>query len=491
MDNKKLFNLKSMIKKIRIKETIVALATSFTHNSTLAIIRVSGENCYEIVKKCFQSKKDIFLAKPNTIVVGNLIIPKTKEKIDEVVLLLFRNPKSFTGEDLIEINCHGNIFLIKKIISTLLSAGAVLAHRGEFTKRAFFNKKITLPQAEAINELIKTDNELFSELIVENLDEKQTEKIVFLKNKIIKIFSQIEVEILYPEWNDLEKLTIKRLIPKFNEILEDLEYLTKNNFRLNEVRQGINISIIGKPNSGKSTLLNKILNEDKAIVPALAGTTHDIIEGKLIFEFLKFNLFDTAGIRKTNNMLEKLAIQKTVDNFKRANLLFWIIDGSKDFESDDYLLFKKLKTNKIQFNKIIFLINKIDLKVRLTKNQLRIKLNDFGIKSAKIIEISALEGKIEELFNFLKQKFLKKLFNLKENFFLLNTRQCLLFEKVIEIVKRIRKNLKETLLQKTSWTLDLLSLELNEIISIIDTVLGKKQDFNVYEEIFSNFCLGK
>ncbi|MGL5246545.1 MAG: tRNA uridine-5-carboxymethylaminomethyl(34) synthesis GTPase MnmE [Mycoplasmoidaceae bacterium] len=439
--------------------TIVALSTP-PMKSTIHIIRLSGPETYNIINKICISEVE----KNGHSIQNNKIINKTSNKIiDDVLLMKFTNPKSFTGEDLIEINCHGNLIIVDKIIKLILENGAIMAQPGEFTKQAFINNKLDISQANSINYLINAKTDFQTDVSLNIILGKSKNKIKLITEKLFKIIGTLEVNIDYPEYYDVHDVKSQEVKKTINEIYSDInEIITSynNNYHL---FNGINLVILGKPNSGKSSLLNTMLKMDRAIVSDIPGTTRDFIKESINIDGLNFNIIDTAGIRDSNNQIENIGINKAVEISKNADLILYVIDSSIPIYKDELDWIKKNINSKI-----IIVKNKKDLRdANSTLNGIKI--------SAKNNEIDNLK---KEIFNIFK-------FNNDSDFFIISD-----YEK--NILLEVNNNLdKANDLIKEEASLDLILSFLEFAYKILKTFLGEEKDFDLLDELFKNFCLGK
>ena len=321
-------------------ETIVALATP-PLRSALSIVRLSGNDCFSIVSNFFS--KDLTQYEKNQLLHG--FIKDGEQIVDEVVLLLYKNPRSFTGEDSVEIISHGSPIIYNKIIELALKFGARMAERGEYSSRAFMNNKLDLIQAESINDLINAETEEAKNISMMALTGKTSTLITPLKKKIGDLLSTIEANIDYSEYTDIEEMDTSKIINFCKEINHDIDVLIGNGRKGKIIREGINIAIVGKPNVGKSSILNALLNEEKAIVTDIKGTTRDIVEGKINLNGIIINLFDTAGIRESDDKVESIGIEKSVQALKNADIVIAVFDSS-DFDEEDKEILNLIKEKK-------------------------------------------------------------------------------------------------------------------------------------------------
>ena len=434
-------------------ETIVALATP-PAKSALALIRVSGDDCFQVVSKVFT--KDLTNVKERGIHYG-YIVDKNK-KIDQVVLLAYVSPHSFTGENSVEIISHGSLLIINQIIGVLLKNGARMATNGEFSSRAFLNGKIDLVQAEAINDMINATTEEAKDLSMISLVGETSLIFRPIKDKIGELLSHIEVNIDYPEYEDIEETSKEEILEKCAGILGDIDVLIKDGERNRVYREGIKIAIVGKPNVGKSSLLNALIKEDKAIVTSIAGTTRDVVEGDFNLAGVPVHLFDTAGIRDSNDVIEQIGIDKAKKAVENADLILFVVDET-GFDNELYELIKDKKH--------IIVNNKADI-IKDKKQGLYI--------SAKNNEVSPLLDKIKEELNIGKLT-LKPSFN--------NARQLGIL-KLMAV--QLKKAVEDT---NNNQPIDLISVSIMSAYNCALDLLGENNKNDLTDEIFSRFCVGK
>ena len=438
-------------------ETIVALATP-PMKSALAIIRLSGDDCFEVVSKCFS--KSIINIKERTLLVGS-IFDKDK-KIDDVVLCVYKGPKSFTGEDSVEIICHGSTLISHEIIEILLQNGARLATNGEFSSRAFIHQKIDLIQAESINDAINATTKEAKDLSLLSLSGETSKLIRPLKTKLADIISLIEVNIDYPEYQDIEVANKEKIISYCDELVATINKLVDEGEQARIIKDGIKVAIVGKPNVGKSSLLNALLGEDKAIVTDIAGTTRDVVEGEINLNGVVLHLLDTAGIREASDKVESIGVERSKKAVKDAELVIVVL--SENIEKEDREILDMTEgTNRI----IVY--NKAD------------QIKD---KKDNNIYISALQNDIKPLVNEIyknvgldEQAFSRPALN--------NTRQLGLLKQAKESLLKAKED------ALNDFTVDLLSVSLMNAYSAILEILGEANQIDISKEIFSRFCVGK
>lgn len=441
-------------------DIIVAVATSRLE-AAISIIRLSGKDSIEFVQKFFTGK--IINKDSHTITYG--YIKEDGERIDEVLVNIYRGKRTFTGEEMVEINCHGGVYITNRIVDLCLKQGARLADRGEFSKRAFLNGRIDLSQAEAISDIITAKNSYASSLALKGIQGSISHFVKDLKEALIKIITQIEVNIDYPEYEDVEELTAEKLLPMSNDLINKMNKIIEDSKNIKLLKDGIQTAIIGKPNVGKSSLLNAMLKEDKAIVTNIAGTTRDIVEGSVTVDGILLNMIDTAGIRDTDNIVESIGVEKSKEMIKKADLVLLVIDGSKELENDDLELLELTKdTNRI------VIINKSDLGKKV---------------DLEGIEISAKEQDILALAKEIKNKFNLGLVSSQEEYYLTNARQTQLLQRAADSLKNAISAME------MSVPADLIVEDLYDSWSCLKEILGEQAKEDLLDELFKRFCIGK
>ncbi|WP_422397894.1 tRNA uridine-5-carboxymethylaminomethyl(34) synthesis GTPase MnmE [Spiroplasma endosymbiont of Atherix ibis] len=448
---------------MNLNDTIVACATKVSRQA-ISIVRLSGEQSIEIVNKIVNKK----LNENNKMQLRKIY--DKKDIIDESLILTFVQGKSFTGEKVVEIQCHGGVLLTNKIISLLIEHGARPAKPGEFSQRAYLNGKINLIQAESINNLIDSKNELALKISALNLEGKNNKPLLDMKNKLIDLISKIQTSIDYPDYDDVECASIEEIKEELlilqNEILEILE----TSKRFNLLNSGINTLIIGETNVGKSSLLNALICEEKAIVTDIEGTTRDIVEGQLNFENFTLNLIDTAGIRKTKNEVEKIGIEKSFSLINTSNLILFVINKSKI----NYEIYEKIKNKKH-----IVVLNKVEL----LKNQ---EIKQIQDEFKNLVNVSALKGQVKNLIQKIEEDFDNGDLLESEVPILSNAFHIEMFKNILKLLKNSSKNIKD------GFTTDLINIDLYDILSILNNLLGiYDADEEVIDNIFRKYCLGK
>lgn len=450
-----------------MSDTICAISTALGVGA-ISIIRVSGDEAIDIVNKIFD--KDLTKKESHTINYGHIVYKG--EIIDEVMVSIMKSPKTFTKEDTIEINSHGGVAVTNKVLEILLLEGARLAEPGEFTKRAFLNGRIDLVEAESIMDLIESKTETSRKLAISGMEGKVSKLVKNIIDNLVKVNANIEVNIDYPEYEDIEIVTKEKIDEMSKYINKELTKLLNESENGKLIKDGINTLILGRPNVGKSSILNKLIEEDKAIVTSVAGTTRDIVEGQIRVNGILLNIIDTAGVRETEDIVEKIGVEKSLSLVNDADLIILVFNNNEKLTDEDKKLLEYTKEKKR-----IIVINKIDL-----ENNLDIS----NLKNERIVKVSALKDSgIENLKNEINDMFNLEEINLGDFTYLSNSRQISLVKKAVEI----SKNLEDAL--NNDVPIDLLEIDIKEICEILGEIIGESYDDKLIDTLFSNFCLGK
>lgn len=450
-----------------MNDTIVAISTTMGVGA-ISIIRLSGREAISMVNKSFKGK-NLEEVETHTINYGHIY--DNDELIDEVLVSVMKGPRSFTAEDVVEINCHGGIITTNRILETMLNNGARLAEPGEFTKRAFLNGRIDLVKSEAVMDLIESKSDEARKVALSQLSGKTSNLITTFRNTLKQLLSSIEVNIDYPEYYDIEVMTIEKIKEQVSKMKVELEKLVKESENTTIIKNGIKTVIIGKPNVGKSSILNKLLEKDKAIVTDIAGTTRDIVEGEIYLDGVLLNIIDTAGIRTTNDVVEKIGVEKSLSMIDEADLVIVVLNSNEELSEEDKEILEKTK-DKTR----IIVLNKNDLERKLViptylKNVVETNTNDYeGIKT--------LKEKIKELFN-LEQ------IATKDYTYLTNSRQ-------ISLAKQAYKNLLDAEQAiEDDQPVDMIEIDLKDCFDTLGEIIGATYSEEIIDNLFENFCVGK
>lgn len=457
-------------------ETIAAISTA-TGSGGIGIVRMSGEDCFEILKKIFITPQELDWSniKGYTIKYGYIVNSETKEKIDEVLVSFFKNPKSYTKENMCEINSHGGIIVERKILEQCLKNGAELAEPGEFTKRAFLNGRIDLSQAESVIELINAKSDREAHESLNQLQGELSNKINNIKSKLLDIMADIEASIDYPEY-DIEELTDEKTTKVLQTVKEELIKLETSFHTGKLIREGIKTAIIGQPNAGKSSLLNAILKEDRAIVSEYAGTTRDTIEEFITIKDIPLKIIDTAGIRDTDNAIEKIGVEKALKIAEDADLIIAIIDNSKELDNEDTKIL-----NIIRKKNAIIVLNKIDKEDKKAEER-----EEILATNKPVVKISAVtkEG-IDDLYNEIVKMFNINKIESTNDTVITNIRHKNQIDKAIKSINGAIEAAKE------KQTEDILAIYIKQTLEDLGEITGGNVSEDIINEIFSKFCLGK
>ena len=447
-----------------MNDTIVAISTSLSVGA-ISIIRLSGDKSIEIVNKFFT--KDLNNVDSHTIHYG--YIKENNEVLDEVLVSVMKSPKTFTTEDVVEVNCHGGIATTKRILELFMRNGARLAEPGEFTKRAFLNGRIDLTESQAVNDLINTKTDKARKIVINNLKGTTSNKIRKLREKLVKIINNIEVNIDYPEYHDIEEMTTDKIKSEIDNIEKEIENIIINSENSKIITNGINVAIIGRPNVGKSSILNKLIEEDKAIVTNIPGTTRDVVEASFNLNGVTLNLIDTAGIRETEDIVEKIGVQKSKEALNKADLVLLILNNNEKLTDEDKKLLEISKDKQR-----IIVINKTDLDKKLE------------IKEENIVYTNTIEETgIDELLNKISELYKLEQLETNDFYYVSNIEQLNKIKKTKNNIKDIKKALKE------GTSIDMIEIDLREIWQVLGEVIGETYTEELLDNLFKNFCVGK
>ena len=455
------------MKQIRLfDDTIVGISTALGKGA-ISIVRLSGIDAIKIVNTVFKGK-NLLKVKSHTIHYGHIY--NNEELLDEVLVSIFKAPKTYTTEDVVEINCHGGSYVTNQILKLMLEKGARLAEPGEFTKRAFLNGRIDLTKAESVMDVIDAESKNALKLANKGLRGDIAELISKKQQELLDIIAIIAVNIDYPEYDDVEEMTNNKVLPKIKKLILDLENILKKSETAEKIKKGINTVIVGQPNVGKSSLLNALLRENKAIVTSVAGTTRDVIEGKLNLENISLNLIDTAGIRETIDEVEKIGVDRSKEWLEKAELVLFLIDGSREINNEDIVLYEQVKKQEH-----LVIINKQDLELKANVDFIK---NPIYISTQDTSSIDKLEKAIVS-------KVLDDNINLDDLTYVSNARQINKLKDAIKALYQALQAIDEGIY------IDFIDIYLQDAWNDLGDILGNVKDGSLLDELFSKFCLGK
>lgn len=455
-------------------DTIAAISTP-PGEGGISIVRVSGNTALDVAEKIFKGK-DLHTVKSHTINYGHIVNPKTKHTVDEVMVSVMLAPKTYTCEDVVEINCHGGIVPTNDILQLLLSNGARMAKPGEFTERAFLNGRVDLSQAEAVMDLIRAKTDRSMKVALNQLDGDLSHLIKNLRQDILDVLAQVEVNIDYPEYDDVETMTSKLLREKAVEVKAQIKQLLQTAQEGKILRDGLATAIVGHPNVGKSSLLNRMLHEDKAIVTDVAGTTRDVLEEYVNVRGVPLKLVDTAGIRETNDKVEKIGVERSRKAIKTADLVLLVLDSSNPLSDEDRQLIKVTDEAKR-----IIILNKTDLPMQLDTDEL------FNlVPEDQVIRTSATEGVgLDDLKEKISKLFFGGIESNQNSVIVTNTRHIGLLNQAEEALDSVLQGLKD------GMPVDLVQIDMTRCWEFLGEITGDSYQDELLDQLFSQFCLGK
>ncbi len=455
-------------------DTIAAISTP-PGEGAISIVRMSGDQAVAIADKVFRANKHLKDVASHTINYGHLFDPQKEQLVDEVMVSVMRAPKTFTREDIIEINCHGGIVVVNQILQLLLREGARLAEPGEFTKRAFLNGRVDLSQAEAVMDLIRAKTDKAMNLALNQLDGNLSKLIRALRQEILETLAQVEVNIDYPEYDDVEEMTTRLLLEKATQVKGQINALLATAKQGKILREGLNTAIIGRPNVGKSSLLNHLLREEKAIVTDIAGTTRDVIEEYVNVRGVPLKLIDTAGIRETEDIVERIGVERSRKALSEADLILLVLNQNEPLTKEDRQLIEVTNGSKR-----IILLNKTDLPGELDRNELAVLVDDvvFAVSVLQNDGLDQLEQAIADLF-FGGQT------TDKDASYLSNTRHIALLENAVQALDEVMTGIE------MGMPVDLVQMDMTRCWDYLGEVVGDSVQDELITQLFSQFCLGK
>ena len=457
-------------------DTIAAISTA-PGEGAIGIVRISGDLAISIASSIYQcGTKQLEEQKTHTIHYGHIVDPKSGEIYDEVMVSVLRAPKTFTREDIVEINCHGGIVAINRVLQLVLRMGARLAEPGEFTKRAFLNGRIDLSQAEAVMDLIRAKTDKSMQLAMRQLDGQLSHLIQNLRQEILNTLAQVEVNIDYPEYDDVEEMTLQLLREKTQQVLQGIRALLNTASQGKILRDGLKTAIVGRPNVGKSSLLNVLLREEKAIVTDIAGTTRDTIEEYVNVRGVPLQLIDTAGIRETDDVVEKIGVERSSKALKEADFVLLLLNQSETLQEEDIRLLETTKGMKR-----IILFNKTDLPSKLSKEDIAPYAKEEEIVTTSMLNKEGIDQLEEKIAGY----FFQGQMNERDATYLSNTRHIALLEKAEQALVEVQNGIE------MEMPVDLIQIDFTRAWDLLGEITGDSVQDELLTQLFSQFCLGK
>ncbi|MGD7053655.1 tRNA uridine-5-carboxymethylaminomethyl(34) synthesis GTPase MnmE [Sutcliffiella horikoshii] len=458
-------------------DTIAAISTPMGEGA-IAIVRLSGEEAFRIIDEIFvtPSSKKMKDVASHTIHYGHIVDPKTDKIIEEVMVSVMRGPKTFTREDVVEINCHGGLVSVNKLLQLVMSRGARLAEPGEFTKRAFLNGRIDLSQAEAVMDLIRAKTDRAMNVALGQMEGRLSKLIQKLRQEILETLAHVEVNIDYPEYDDVEEMTHQLLFEKSTYVKEELEKLLQTSQQGKILREGLSTVIIGRPNVGKSSLLNSLVHENKAIVTDIPGTTRDVIEEYVSVRGVPLRLVDTAGIRETEDIVERIGVERSREVLKKADLILLVLNNNDDLTMEDKQLFEAVKGMDV-----IVIVNKTDLPTKIDIGQVKELANHHTVISTSLKE----EQGIDELEEAISSMFFQGDLEAGDMTYVSNSRH-------IGLITQAQQALEDAIVGMESGVpIDIVQIDLTRTWEILGEIIGDAVHESLIDQLFSQFCLGK
>lgn len=456
-------------------DTITSISTPMGEGA-IGIVRLSGPQAIEIGDILYKGKKKLSEVETHTINYGHIIDPETNETVEEVMVSVLRAPKTFTREDIIEINCHGGILTINRILELTMTYGARMAEPGEYTKRAFLNGRIDLSQAEAVMDFIRSKTDRASKVAMNQIEGRLSDLIKKQRQSILEILAQVEVNIDYPEYDDVEDATTDFLLEQSKRIKEEINQLLETGAQGKIMREGLSTVIVGRPNVGKSSMLNNLIQDNKAIVTEVAGTTRDVLEEYVNVRGVPLRLVDTAGIRDTEDIVEKIGVERSRKALNEADLILFVLNNNEPLTEDDQTLFEVIKNEDV-----IVIINKTDLEQRLDVSELREMIGDMPLIQTSMLK----QGGIDELEIQIKDLFFGGEVQNQDMTYVSNSRH-------ISLLKQARQSIQDAIdAAESGIPMDMVQIDLTRTWEILGEIIGESASDELIDQLFSQFCLGK
>ncbi|HCY7201351.1 TPA: tRNA uridine-5-carboxymethylaminomethyl(34) synthesis GTPase MnmE [Staphylococcus aureus] len=456
-------------------DTITSISTPMGEGA-IGIVRLSGPQAVEIADKLYKGKNLLNDVPSHTINYGHIIDPESKEVVEEVMVSVLRAPKTFTREDIIEINCHGGILTINRVLELTMTYGARMAEPGEFTKRAFLNGRIDLSQAEAVMDFIRSKTDRASKVAMNQIEGRLSDLIKKQRQSILEILAQVEVNIDYPEYDDVEDATTEFLLEQSKEIKQEINRLLDTGAQGKIMREGLSTVIVGKPNVGKSSMLNNLIQDNKAIVTEVAGTTRDVLEEYVNVRGVPLRLVDTAGIRETEDIVEKIGVERSRKALSQADLILFVLNNNEALTQEDYTLYEVVKNEDV-----IVIVNKMDLEQNIDINEVKDMIGDTPLIQTSMLKqegIDELEIQIRDLF------FGGEVQN-QDMTYVSNSRH-------ISLLKQARQTIQDAIdAAESGVPMDMVQIDLTRTWEILGEIIGETASDELIDQLFSQFCLGK
>ncbi|UVJ00230.1 tRNA uridine-5-carboxymethylaminomethyl(34) synthesis GTPase MnmE [Staphylococcus aureus] len=456
-------------------DTITSISTPMGEGA-IGIVRLSGPQAVEIADKLYKGKHLLNDVPSHTINYGHIIDPESKEVVEEVMVSVLRAPKTFTREDIIEINCHGGILTINRVLELTMTHGARMAEPGEFTKRAFLNGRIDLSQAEAVMDFIRSKTDRASKVAMNQIEGRLSDLIKKQRQSILEILAQVEVNIDYPEYDDVEDATTEFLLEQSKEIKQEINRLLDTGAQGKIMREGLSTVIVGKPNVGKSSMLNNLIQDNKAIVTEVAGTTRDVLEEYVNVRGVPLRLVDTAGIRETEDIVEKIGVERSRKALSQADLILFVLNNNEALTQEDYTLYEVVKNEDV-----IIIVNKMDLEQNIDINEVKDMIGDTPLIQTSMLKqegIDELEIQIRDLF------FGGEVQN-QDMTYVSNSRH-------ISLLKQARQTIQDAIdAAESGVPMDMVQIDLTRTWEILGEIIGETASDELIDQLFSQFCLGK